>query len=390
LKRSKQIWITYCSKTGGHRISAQALADFFQRNYPAIEVKVLNLLDYLPKPVLLFDIIGRHGNHILSGIWKSSYMSLAKNTGNYGFMMKRVIQIFLGSKLLRNRLITEYRVQQPKIIISCHDITNCLFAFLKHNGILASKLISVVTPDYNTHRLWIHQEIDKYFVATDEVKNQIVSCGIPKNTIFVSGVPLRNSFKKTMHSDKKRKYYKSDTATSLPVITIMGGYLGEIAFPEIIKSIIDNVTVPSEYFVVFGKNTKVKKKIVGTNRKNYLRFNFYGLIDNPAEILSASDILISKSGGLTISEALGLGIPMLIVNPKSGQEFLNAQFISNCGAGKFIPNISKIGNEIDLLLKNRGILKEMTIKAKSLGTKNFYADAFITKEIINFLEATNQ
>ena len=161
-----------------------------------------------------------------------------------------------------------------------------------------------------------------------------------------------------MQLDKAPIFQKLGLNSHIPTILVMGGGQGLGPIKTIVKSLI-KVGMDLQVIVLAGINTKIinsLKKIAKKTTKKTIIFEFANNVD---ELMEISDLIITKPGGMTTSECLAKGLPMVIINPIPGQEMRNTDFLINKGVGIRIDDTSDIGEEIELLLRSPERLAKM-------------------------------
>ncbi|MFH1769007.1 MAG: glycosyltransferase, partial [Candidatus Omnitrophota bacterium] len=193
---------------------------------------------------------------------------------------------------------------------------------------------------------WIHPSIDAYTVACHAAKETLVAEGVSGGKINVLGIPISMQFLK--------KYDKKDIAAErgfrldMPSILVMGGGLGFGPIKDIVREL-DNLESPSQLIVVCGGNKHLYDWF--SARKNSFRkpIFIYGYIDFINKLMDFSDIIITKAGGITVSEALSKRMAIIIINPIPGQEERNVNYLKSRNAlinADSIKNISSIVEEL--------------------------------------------
>ena len=222
-------------------------------------------------------------------------------------------------------------------------------------------LVASVVTDFEAHALWMAPCVDVYFVAAEETKARLIARGAPADSIVATGIPVsaRFSTKPDMRAVRKGLGLRDD----LPVLLVLSGGFGMGPVAEILTEL-DKVTRPFQTLVVTGRNEKLRRDLAVQDRKHPT--HVLGYTTNMHELMGLSDLVISKPGGLTSSEALAIGRPLFIVNPIPGQEAANSDFLLERGAAAKVNRVEDLPFRLDQLLGTRK-LGEMARSAKSLG-----------------------
>jgi len=361
-----KIIITYASCGTGHRRAAEAIYNYFKENCPAHDLKII---DALQKTNFIFRKVYSNGylflvNHALwlwhFCFWLTSIKALRPITNILIPVINR-----LNAKNLSKFLIKE----RPDFIISTHFFPPEVAAYLKKIKKLNSKLITVIT-DFGIHPLWISGGTDMYIVASSFSKEQLILEGARENIIKDFGIPIDTKFSKQYEKNTLCK--KFDIEPNKFTILISTGSFGIGQVEEIVDSLYKEVQI----LVVCAHNKILYARL---RKRNYPNVRIFGFIDNMQELMAISDIIITKPGGLTISESLAMGLLPIFITAIPGQETENAKILTKKSIGI---NIKDVGSLKDIVLDFRdhtGKLKNM--KEKINGLKK----PFAVKELCNVI-----
>jgi len=221
-------------------------------------------------------------------------------------------------------------------------------------------VVSIVT-DFEAHALWMDAGVDLYCVAAEETKARIVARGATAGSVVATGIPIaaRFSAKPDARAVRKNHGLRDD----LPVLLVLSGGFGMGPVAEILAEL-DKVPRPFQTIVVTGRNEDLRRKLAAQDRKHPT--HVLGFASNLHELMAVSEIIITKPGGLTSSEALALGKPLFILNPIPGQEAANSDFLLEHGAAAKVNRVEDLPFRIEQLLGSKK-LTEMAKAAKSLG-----------------------
>lgn len=230
-------------------------------------------------------------------------------------------------------------------------------------------LIAAVTTDFDVHRLWIDPAVDRYFVFHEESRFLLAAKGIDAERITTSGIPVMPEFASRHPAATVRRklglHPKKHT-----VLVVAGGFgMGKIvevarAAAEALGSIRRQ---NSSLVVVCGRNEAALHRVRRLSTRPNVELRALGFADNMHEWMDAADLLVSKSGGLTSSEALAKGLPMLIVDPIPGQESRNADLIVEHGAGWKASSLDHLRYKLVQVFRDPRILQLAARHARRLG-----------------------
>jgi processive 1,2-diacylglycerol beta-glucosyltransferase len=254
--------------------------------------------------------------------------------------------------------------QEPwDIILNTHFLPAELIASLRKKGKLDTPQFTVTT-DFETHRLWVNQPCDHYFTATDEGAAYLQHWGVPAADTTVTGIPIHPVFSepKDRSAVLKRQGLRGDR----PIVLQLAGGFGVGPIEEIFRGICA-IDVPLEIVVVTGRNEAAKMQLSDVEPSKRHRVKVIGFTDQMDELMAVADLVVSKPGGLTTSEALARGAAMAVVNPIPGQESRNSDFLLENGAAVKINNIATLPHKLATLLRDSSRLARLKANAGRLG-----------------------
>jgi processive 1,2-diacylglycerol beta-glucosyltransferase len=239
------------------------------------------------------------------------------------------------------------------VIVAVHPTPAGALSELRLTGRLPTPCVTVVT-DYAVHNQWIHPGTDLYLVGSDCVRDGLAERGVPREKIVVTGIPIRANT--ALLSQREALKEKWALKPGLPTVLVMTGAQGMLRNPGPLFHTI--ASRPVQGFFLCGKDKALMARLrLWADR--YPNFRILGFVRVVPELMCVSDILISKAGGLTTSEALAMELPMIIFHPIPGQEYANRDYLTRSGAALAADSRRELGAALDLLCKTRGKLEEM-------------------------------
>ncbi|SHK17073.1 MGDG synthase family glycosyltransferase [Tepidibacter formicigenes] len=316
----KKVLILSASTGGGHNRAAKAIqTELLNKN---IECEIVDSLKFV-SPTM---------DKIISKGYEKSAMYTPKA---YGTIYK-ISDLKITKNDIKSNLILSYMIKKlkklifqkkPDAIIGTHPFPLMAVSNLKKNDIIDIPTISILT-DYTIHSTWIQNEIDCYVVGDEFVKYLLMEEGIDKSKIYPYGIPIEKSFL----TDNKEEIRKELNLDNKFTILLMGGSFGA---GNIREAFLDLLEIDKDFqiIVVTGRNISLKEKIEKTlnNYKTNKKVAVLPFTNKMNDILSICDILITKPGGLTTTEALLKEVPMIIPYYIPGQEEENLDFLLNSG-----------------------------------------------------------
>jgi len=323
--RNPRVLIFSASFGAGHMRAAEALIEAISGTYPRAHLLHLDC----------WAIINKN----LNAVVRDFYIGMLKHTpklwGRFYYGTARippdsVIQRFLDTTG-QSTYLDYIESFQPDLIICTYPTVAGAIAQLKCRKKTRVPLAVVIT-DYTVHNQWIHEGVDLYIVGSSYIYDDFVSRGMAPGQVKATGIPVSPKFDKVM--DKTQIQTSLGLMTDRPTCLIMGGAYGVLSELKQLCSNLAMTAIPSQTIVVCGRDERLYKSLdeVITNPRNpIVRFGF---VSNVEELMSAADIVITKAGGLTVSEALTKRLPIIIYKPIPGQEEENAAYLEMIGAGR--------------------------------------------------------
>jgi processive 1,2-diacylglycerol beta-glucosyltransferase len=227
--------------------------------------------------------------------------------------------------------------------------------------------VSIVT-DFEAHALWMDPNVDLYCVAAEETKARLVARGAPAAQVLVTGIPISAKFSGPIDAALVRK--ELGLRDDLPILLVLSGGFGMGPVAQILAAL-DQLQRPFQTLVVAGRNDRLRRDLASSDRRHPTRV--LGFVTNMHELMAVSDLLITKPGGLTTSEALALGKPLFILNPIPGQEAANSDFLLEHGAAAKANRVEDLPFRLGRLLGSKK-LAGMARAAAALGRPAAAAD----------------
>ena len=371
-----KVLLLYAKVGGGHIKAAESIKEALEDLDENIVIDFEDGLEY--------------SSYLTNKLIIKGYSSMARNIpALYGTIYKRSDKQDLNTvgeinkmvdKALTIRLKKMIREKKPDIIISTHPFVSHMCAYLKKKKKTEAKLVSVLT-DYSIHNMWLEgkENIDIFMVATSEMKNDIVrEYNVSEEKIIVTGIPVSKRFSKEYNRIEILKDLNlEDNKTTF--LFFAGGGLGlgksEGIFEELIDSKYD-----FQLIAVTGKNEKQRKRFEKVASKCDKNITVLGYTNKVPELMSVSDFVITKPGGLTSTECLAMKKPMIIINPIPGQEEQNSIYFTNNGTALRTYKHEPIEHVIDIAVNNKKREKQMIEMCEEIGKPNSSKD--IAREII--------
>lgn len=348
------VLIVSASIGSGHTQAANAVKAELERQHPDIRVAVVDFLE--------------GDNFSLNTFIKETYLKMIdvfpdmydllyrwSQASHNGTTVRNLMSWILKKRILR--LIDRYR---PDIIVFTHPFPCGAACHLKRKEMLTIPLAGVIT-DYAVHRLWLYNEVDSYFVAVPDLKENLIQQGIAAEKIHITGIPISSSFGQVGAAPRTVK-----TDDGPATILIMGGGQGLGAVVEVLTEL-DKIEGQYRFVVVAGRNAGLRKDLQLLSRSLKHPVQVIGYTRRIPELMADADLLVTKPGALTCSEALAAGLPMVLVNAIPGQEEENARHLAQNGAAIWAEEKSQLNRTVQQLLANPLLLQAMREQAQRMG-----------------------
>jgi processive 1,2-diacylglycerol beta-glucosyltransferase len=347
--KHKRVLLMYISQVSGHRQGAVAISKSLKSLDPACEVLSINGFGYT------YPLMEKIINTAYMGVIKRApkiWEYLYDNPKVIKFSEKWKLSIHKSSHKKLKPLIDEFK---PDVVVCTQAFPCGMVADYKKTHQLGLTVIGVLT-DYAPHLYWLNEGVDYYVVPSQEARERYVKEGIPEERIKIFGIPIRMKFSENTGAEKVAGKLELDL--NVPTILIMGGGQGLGPMKEAVKLLV-RLERPLQMIVICGTNVKLVNWIKKIQRKTSKKIIFYDYASNVDELMEVSTLIVSKPGGMTTSECLAKGLPMVIVDPIPGQEERNSQFLVNQGIAIRVDDKRHIAREIDSLLNNPKQLSAM-------------------------------
>lgn len=246
---------------------------------------------------------------------------------------------------------------QADLIIITHPILINVLGELKLRGLFKKPIISVIT-DFDVHRLYVNQQIDAYIAGSEETSELLHIMGITRNKIYVNGIPVRRSFQKS-----SRKY---DLNSSFNIL-LMGGSLGVKSIRKVLGVLI-KTCFPVRLVVVCGNNLRLKQALERKYRPKcpgHIELEILGFSSRIDELMDQADILFSKPGGITTTEAINKGVPIAVPFLIPGVEEGNCRILQEEGLVIRIERLEDVPQIVERLYSNPSELRQISNRMKN-------------------------
>ena len=328
----------------------------------ALESYINNNSEFSAKNFDCFKCI----NAILDKTICDGYLFLAKKTpGFFGKLYtqtnKETILAGMVPKicgLFARELYPTIEEYAPDIILSTHPFATEMVSELKAQGKVKVPLICLMT-DYGAHRAWICENVDAYVVAAEHMVDELAAFGVDKSKVYPYGIPVFANFFEPQDTEMLVREMEMDP--EVPIVLFMAGSFGVSNIIGLYRRLVSQ-NVPLQVIVITGRNKKLYEAFEKEVKVSPMKTKLIYFTDEVEKYMHASDLIVTKPGGLTVSEALACNLPLAVFSAIPGQEEDNANFLKANDMGvkidkdtdfpKFISDLIKEKHQLEIMRKS--------------------------------------
>ncbi len=270
------------------------------------------------------------------------------------------------SRLNTRPLIRMIRKLRPDLTICTHFLPAEIMSYLLATERVDTRHAIVVT-DLDVHAMWLSRHFHAYFVANEVARAHLIMTGLPEDRITVSGIPIDPVF--AAAKDRDALYAKHGVDPSRPMLLVSLGAMGKTVARELVHSL-SYLQAPAQIVMVCGVHGELRARLEAETRRArapHLAWRVLGYTAEMDEWIRMAALLVGKPGGLTLSEAMACGLPMVIFQPVPGQEERNSDQLLEAGAAIKCNHLTTLAFKIDRLLGDANRLADMGQAARRLG-----------------------
>ena len=326
-----KVLIVYASSGSGHWKAAEALHEILKERR-GLEVSLVDSLQYTtPRFRWSYPRTYIFLVRYLPSVWGFFYGILDHPL--LRTLVAKTRRILNGSN--GAPLVAYLKREQPEVILSTHFFASEIAGTLKQKGLLRSRLYTVIT-DFGIHGVWVNEGTDGYFVGSDALKALLQERGVSPERIHLAGIPVHPKFE--AKKDRQTLAGSLGLHPALFTVLVASGGFGVGPIEHLVKAL---ASYPSlQLLVVCGRNERLFRALSAKRFPG--RIHLFHFVDNMDELMTVSDCMIGKSGGLTMSEALMKRLPTLILFPIPGQEDANRLFFTEQGAALSMNSLCEV------------------------------------------------
>ena len=354
-----KVLILSASAGAGHVRAAEAVERALGEAGAAREIKHVDTLQYT--------------NKLFRTLYSKAYIEMVNKTPEVlGWLYdaldtpwKNERRRLALDKLNTRPFVKMLREERPDICVSTHFLPAEIISWLKAKERIAARQAVVVT-DFDVHAMWLCHHYEQYFVALDETRAHLEALGVPAGKISVTGIPIDPVF--AAAKDRREMCEKHNLRPGVTTLLLSAGGFGVGPVEKIVGSLLE-LKSPAQVIALCGRNDELKRRVEKTAaaaRSPRVTVRAVGYTTEVDELMTASDLLLGKPGGLTTSEALAKGLAFCVVNPIPGQEERNSDHLLEEGVAIRCNNLPALAYKLDRLLQDPQRLASMRQNARRL------------------------
>lgn len=352
----------------GHLQAAKALEEAVQLRFPNVQPVVFDFIAWAhPHMYPISNYLYIKGLKVFPQLYGFFY----QKTHPKSVFSTRIQSLFFVG--LRKMLLLLEK-EKPAVVVSTHPFVSGILSKLKEYGLTNIPFVTVIT-DHTDHSCWIHPFTDLYIVGSNEGKKRLLRRNVPEEKIASTGIPIQTKF---LYPYKRDEFIvKHGLDAELPTVLIMGGGDGLFGKGFLNLPTLESIPETLQLIILCGRNQKLKQKLEVELKQSKHRIHLFSYVEYVHELMAVSDIIITKPGGVTTSEALAMELPMILYHPLPGQEQENARYLTKSGAAILSENPDDLIYQISNLIKNKPLLLKMKKNSERIQKKAAAFDAVL-------------
>lgn len=351
MERSPRILLVSASAGTGHLHAAEALRAAFLQRDPSALVRHVDILELGPAWLRVtygggFELLAARAPRV----WKELYERTDGDT-----------DVARWGPAAHRLLFREFRrlaMGEPwDLVLATHFLPGQLAA-----GRPGLPAFAMVVTDFTLHRFWAQRRVSRYFVATDHLADE-VRRRVPGSSATATGIPVHPRFAAALPADAARAALGLDPHA--PVALVIGGGLG-VGVADATRAAAAAAVPGLQVVAITGSSGRARQEL-GPLAAAQPRVRVLGRVDRVQDYMAAADVVVTKPGGLTTSEALAVGRPLVLSRAIPGQEEGNAAELVRLGAGLFAPSGVAVRAALERFFGHPALLLRTAAAARAVG-----------------------
>jgi len=348
----KKIIILYSTGGMGHKKAALALFKVLSERKEDVDVEVVDVLEFGNK-IYKFLYLDFYVFLMSRARWLWGILYYGSNSAVFDRLTRR-LRGALDNKSLPG-LADMLAEKDPDALVATHFLLPSIAAILKRDSRFHARMYTVIT-DYGPHSYWLSDHIDRFFVGSAQAARELSGRGVPEDRIDVTGIPTTDEFSRVFDVEKLRGEYGLKDGKK--TIFMMSGGFGVGPIEEMLLSL-NSCRGDIQVITVCGHNKEVYEKVRAMEERLKYPLVVLGFTDKVAELMAVSDLMVTKAGGISVTEAMNSRLPMILFASVPGQETWNEIFLTQSGAAVKAGTAAEIPSLADRILLSEQVYGEM-------------------------------
>ncbi|MGH9351647.1 MAG: MGDG synthase family glycosyltransferase [Terriglobia bacterium] len=352
----KRILILTLSVGSGHVQASSVIRDAFADGHDLLDVRTLDAID-LAEPWFPWIYVKpywwmlRYRRELWGALYEWRQQKRHRSTAPRWIFRRGC-----------DKVLRELKAFAPHLVIVTEIGAAEIAALAKREGWFSAPILAVLT-DFQAEPPWVQPEIDYYSVATEQARTQLMGWGVSPHRILISGIPINPAFALPFNKEEVRGALGLKVRG--PVVLLMAGGMG-MAPLDRIAVYLERCGLPLQTIAVAGHDQALYEKLRRLRGKIALDLASFAWTNRVPELMAAADLIVTKPGGLTVSEALASGLPMILTHPIPGPEERNIRYLVQHRVALHAQNLEDIPTLAARLLGQPKRREEMSQRAREL------------------------
>lgn len=359
--RPPRVLLTTAAVGAGHASVAGALAERFAAEAPEVELESVDVLDFVPR---WFRAWYAGGFALLMSRlpWLYGWGYRYKNRPHTPDRARgERFRMWFERRMLR-RFLRHVERTRPELILHTHFLPAPAVGRMIDRAETDAEQMVVVT-DIEVHRWWYAENVRHWFVAQPPSADPLRRWGVGPDRVTRSGIPVRAKWTQALDADALRDKWGLPGGRKGLILTGGANFTcGPVA--RLAKELLE-ACPEAHLYALAGRNEKLRRRLEAHPEAGR-RMQVLGFVPDLHELVDICSLMITKSGGVTTSECLARGMPMVLLKPVPGHEQGNAEFYESRGAAVIAWNHEDVAPRASALLSEPERLERMSRASQSL------------------------
>lgn len=338
----KKVILVYSTAGMGHKKAALAVESVIKSVGAGCEVKTVDIMEYASR-AYRFLYLDFYVFLMKKAKWLWAFMFYVSDLRLFDILTRKIRSRMdqrgvpgFGDMLMK---------EDPDAVVATHFLVPSIACILRQRG-LRSRIFAVVT-DYGPHSYWLSGCVNTYFAGSEWVRSELIRKGISQEKVIVTGIPTTKEFREEQPREVLKKKYGLDDERK--TVFIMSGGFGVGPVGKMLLEM-KKCRTDIQVIAVCGHNKELRKQLEIVSFSLNYPVKLFGFTDKVAELMAISDIMITKAGGISVTEAMVTALPMIFYGSIPGQETWNEKFLTSAGAAVIARTIKDIPLLADSML----------------------------------------